>query len=37
MDLIKLGVKPNDAVKYVSKKNEVSRNILYSMYEEGKK
>lgn len=36
MDLIKLGVKPNDAVKYVSKKNEVSRNILYSMYEEGK-
>ena len=37
MDLIKLGVKPNDAVKYISKKNEVSRNILYSMYEEGKK
>ena len=37
MDLIKLGVKPNDAVKYVSKKNEVSRNILYSMYEEVKK
>ena len=26
-----------DAIKYVSKKNNVSKNILYSMYEENKK
>ena len=35
-ELISLGVKPNDSIKYISKKYLVSRNILYDMYEEEK-
>lgn len=35
-DLISMGVKPSDALKYVSKKNGVSKNKLYDMYEEEK-
>lgn len=35
-ELISLGVKPNDSIKYISKKYLVSRNILYDMFEEEK-
>lgn len=35
-ELISLGVKPNDSIKYISKKYLVSRNILYDMLEEEK-
>lgn len=35
-ELISLGVKPNDSIKYISKKYLVSRNILYAMLEEEK-
>ena len=36
-ELIKLGLKQNDALKYISKKYDVSKNILYNMLEEDKK
>ena len=35
-ELISLGVKPNDSIKYISEKYLVSRNILYDMLEEEK-
>ena len=37
IELIDLGLKPNDAIKYISKKYDASRNILYNMYEEKKR
>ena len=37
LELTQLGMTSKDAIKYVSKKNNVSKNILYSMYEENKK
>ena len=36
-ELIGLGLKANDAIKYVAKKNDASKNILYNIYEESKK
>ncbi len=36
-ELIGLGLKANDAIKYVAKKNDASKNILYNLYEESKK
>lgn len=36
-ELINLGLKQSDALKYVAKKYDVSKNILYSMLEENKK
>lgn len=35
-ELINLGVKSSDAIKYVAKKNDASRNLLYNIYEEAK-
>lgn len=36
-ELVSLGLKASDAIKYVSKKNDASKNILYNMYEVNKK
>ena len=36
-ELVNLGLKANDAIKYISKRNNVSKNMLYNMYEENKK
>ena len=37
LELIDLGVKPNDSLKYISKKYNASKNLLYNMLEERKK
>lgn len=36
-ELIELGISPKDAIKKISKDYDVSKNILYNMYEEKKK
>ena len=36
-ELISLGLKPSDALKYISKKYDASKNVLYNMLEERKK
>ena len=36
-ELVELGLKRNDAIKFVSKKYQASRNVLYEMLEETKK
>ena len=36
-ELVGLGLKANDAIKYIAKKNDASKNILYNLYEESKK
>lgn len=36
-ELIELGLKPNNALKYISKKYDISKNILYELLEEKKK
>ena len=37
LELIDLGVKPNDSLNYISKKYNASKNLLYNMLEERKK